>query len=256
MTTINNQWAIPWASCWAEILPSKTKCSQEIIISMAHATTTLPCAFLPKIMLDKPQITEKLTNAWHLLNIHYSDTSSEFQKAERMLNQHSYSQSELQHHIAARLSADENGTLGPDSKNVQGLLTRELCLCVCVCVCVNKREALIVFSGERCFTLYCLSFSFLQISRICPVLLILLLLSLWKPYKELNGILKRGVIITSQFIHNIAQKDTEDSHIPSLFILPFLHQLSWGTSGRRTGVPSRPMGRQARPERAAHHFQF
>lgn len=95
-----------------------------------------------------------------------------------MLNQHSYSQSELQHHIAARLSADENGTLGPDSKNVQGLLTRELCLCVCVCVCVNKREALIVFSGERCFTLYCLSFSFLQISHICPVLLILLLSSL------------------------------------------------------------------------------
>lgn len=71
-------------------------------------------------MLDKPQITEKLTNAWHLLNIHYSDTSSEFQKAERMLNQHSYSQSEPQRHIAARLSADENGTLGPDSKKRSG----------------------------------------------------------------------------------------------------------------------------------------
>lgn len=64
-----------------------------------------------------------------MLNIHYSDTSSEFQKAERMLNQHSYSQREPQHHIAARLSADENGTLGPDLKNVQGLLTRELCVC-------------------------------------------------------------------------------------------------------------------------------
>lgn len=100
---------------------------------MAHATTTLSHVSPPKIMLDKPQITEKLTNAWHLLNIHYSDTSSEFQKAERMLNQHSYSQSEPQHHIAARLSADENGTLGPDSKNVQGLLTRELWVYVCVC---------------------------------------------------------------------------------------------------------------------------
>lgn len=57
-----------------------------------------------------------------------------------MLNQHSYSQSEPQHHIAARLSADENGTLGPDSKNVQGLLTRELC--VCVCVRIRERERL------------------------------------------------------------------------------------------------------------------
>lgn len=124
---------------------------------MAHATTTLSRAFLPKIMLDKPQITEKLTNAWHLLNIHYSDTSSEFQKAERMLNQHSYSQSEPQHHIAARLSADENGTLGPDSKNVQELLTRELCVCVCACVSVKEREAVAVFTREGCFTLYFLS---------------------------------------------------------------------------------------------------
>lgn len=99
---------------------------------MAHAKTNLPRTFPPKIMADKPRNREKLTNAWHLLNIHYSDTSSEFQKAERMLNQHSYSQSELQHHIAARLSADENGTLGPDSKSVQGLLTGELCVNVCV----------------------------------------------------------------------------------------------------------------------------
>ena len=119
-----------------DITIKNSVCSQEITISMAHATTTLPRAFPPKIMPDKPQITEKLTNAWHLLNIHYSDTSSEFQKAERMLNQHSYSQSELQHHIAARLSADENGTLGPDSKNVQGLLTREWCVHMHVCVCV------------------------------------------------------------------------------------------------------------------------
>lgn len=100
---------------------------------MVHAKTTLPRTFPPKIMPDKPRIREKLTNAWHLLNIHYSDTSSEFQKAERMLNQHSYSQSELQHHIAARLSADENGTLGLHSKTVQGVLTRELCRDVCLC---------------------------------------------------------------------------------------------------------------------------
>lgn len=57
-----------------------------------------------------------------------------------MLNQHSYSQSEPQHHIAARLSADENGTLGPDSKNVQGLLTRELYVRVSLCVCVKVKE--------------------------------------------------------------------------------------------------------------------
>lgn len=93
---------------------------------MVHASIILSCAFPPKIMLDKPQITEKLTNAWHLLNIHYSDTSSEFQKAERMLNQHSYSQSEPRRHIAARLGADENGTLGLDLKNIQRLHARDL----------------------------------------------------------------------------------------------------------------------------------
>lgn len=92
---------------------------------MALASTIMSCAIPPKIMLDKPQITEKLTNAWHLLNIYYSDTSAEFQKAERMLNQHSYSQSEPRRHIAARLSTDENGTLGPDLKNIQRLLTRD-----------------------------------------------------------------------------------------------------------------------------------
>lgn len=43
-----------------------------------------------------------------------------------MLNQHSYSQSEPWRHIAARLGADENGTLGPDLKNIQRLLTRDL----------------------------------------------------------------------------------------------------------------------------------
>lgn len=154
-------------------------CSQEITISMAHATTTLPRAFLLKIMLDKPQITEKLTNAWHLLNIHYSDTSSEFQKAERMLNQHSYSQSELQHHIVARLSADENGTLGPDSKNVQGLLTREWCVCV-----ENKRDreqkALAVFRDASHF----IPKHFDKKRGIWPFLLILLLSTLWKPYEK------------------------------------------------------------------------
>lgn len=93
---------------------------------MGPASTIMSCALLPKIMLDKPQITEKLTNAWHLLNIHYSDTYSEFQKAERMLNQHSYSQSEPWCHIAARLGADENDTLGRDVKNIRRLLTGHL----------------------------------------------------------------------------------------------------------------------------------
>lgn len=55
-----------------------------------------------------------------------------FKRAERMLNQHSYSQSEPRRHIAARLSADENGTLGPDLKYIQRLLTRDLHVCVCV----------------------------------------------------------------------------------------------------------------------------
>lgn len=41
-----------------------------------------------------PTITQKLTNAWHLLDIHYSDTSSEFQKPKCILNQNSYSPSE------------------------------------------------------------------------------------------------------------------------------------------------------------------
>lgn len=122
---INKKWAPP-ASPWTWYYHQKTTCSQEISISMVHASVILSCAFPPKIMLDKPPITEKLTNAWHLLNIHYSDTSSEFQKAERMLNQHSYSQSEPRRHIAARLGADENGTLGPDLKNIQRLLARDL----------------------------------------------------------------------------------------------------------------------------------
>lgn len=228
---------------------------------MAHATTTLPRAFLPKIMLDKPQITEKLTNAWHLLNIHYSDTSSEFQKAERMLNQHSYSQSEAQHHIAARLSADENGTLGPDSKNVKGLLTRELYVCVCVYVCESKerqREAAVLFRGEGCFyTLYFKAFSKTEASA-CPSPHIPSNFHDCERHMrcEQNGVLKRGVIITSKFIHNTAQKDTEDSHSPSLFFSPSLHRLSLGTKGGRTGVPSGPGGSQARPQRAAHHFQF
>lgn len=67
-----------------------------------------------------------------------------------MLNQHSYSQSELQHHIAARLSADENGTLGPDSKSVQGLLTRELCVNVRVC----ERERLEGRDASHCLSLF------------------------------------------------------------------------------------------------------
>lgn len=107
---------------------------------MVHATRTLASTSLPEIMLDKPRITEKLTNAWHLLNIHYSDTSSEFQKAERMLNQHSYSLSAPRHHIASRLTADENGTLGPDSKNVQGLLAREQWVCACARVCMCQSD--------------------------------------------------------------------------------------------------------------------
>lgn len=102
---------------------------------MTYASTILSCTIPLKIMLDKPQITEKLTNAWHLLNIHYSDTSSEFQKAERMLNQHSYSQSEPQHHIVAHLSADENGTLGPDLKTFGDSSPG-----ICVYVWVKKRD--------------------------------------------------------------------------------------------------------------------
>lgn len=49
-----------------------------------------------------------------------------------MLNQHSYSQSELQHHIAARLSADENGTLGPDSKKTFSGTPHQGAVSVCV----------------------------------------------------------------------------------------------------------------------------
>lgn len=163
--TINNQWACRWA-----ITIKNSVCSQEINISMAHATTTLSYTFLPKIMPDKPWITQKLTNAWHLLNIHYSDTSSEFQKAERMLNQHSYSQSELQHHIAARLSADENGTLGPDSKKCFGYSSPGSC----VYVCGNKREkSSSCFIGEGRFTLLCLSA--FQTRMICLFFLLTLL---------------------------------------------------------------------------------
>lgn len=36
---------------------------KKITISMAHASTIMSCAIHPEIMLDKPQITEKLTNA-------------------------------------------------------------------------------------------------------------------------------------------------------------------------------------------------
>lgn len=45
-----------------------------ITISMAHATRAKH-SFSGLIMVDKLQITEKLTNAWHVLNIHYSDTA-------------------------------------------------------------------------------------------------------------------------------------------------------------------------------------
>lgn len=45
---------------------------------------------------------------------------------------------------------------------------------------------------------------------------------------ELNGFLKRGVIIISKFIHNIAQKDTEDSQILSLFSRPPYTDPLWG----------------------------
>lgn len=145
-------------------------------------------------MLDKPPITEKLTNAWHLLNIHYSDNSSEFQRAERMLNQHSYSQSEPPHHIAARLSADENGTLGPDSKKT----FRDSSLGISVsgvCVCVCKWVVMLVFTPQPWLALN-FSRNFPKIEASAPCFLRLsfvLFLSphlptpaprLWQPYEE------------------------------------------------------------------------
>lgn len=62
-------------------------------------------------MVDKLQITKKLTNAWHLLNIHYSDTAFRISKPGRMFHQHSYSLVSYRHHIVPRLSTDGNGTL-------------------------------------------------------------------------------------------------------------------------------------------------
>lgn len=215
-----------------------------------------PAPFLRKIMLDKPQIREKLTNAWHLLNIHYSDTSLEFQKAERMLNQHSYSQSEPRHHIAARLDADENGTLGPDFEERSGALTRELCKRV------SKRErkredkgvTVVVLRGEGCS----LFERFFRKRGICPPSGTASNFEAHVSHMRcgLNGILKRGVIITPKFIHIIAQTDTEDSHTPSLFFSPCLHRLSGDKGWKHWPPPLRPWGSQARPQRASHHFQF
>lgn len=81
--------------------------SHLITISMTHATREKHW-FIWLIMVDKLQITEKLTNAWHLLNIHYSDTAFRISKPGSMLNQHSYSPVSCRHHIAPRLHTDEN----------------------------------------------------------------------------------------------------------------------------------------------------
>lgn len=85
----------------------------------------------PQITLDKPQITEKLTNAWHLLNIHYSDTFSEFQKAERMFNQHSYSPSEPPAPYCSPPHCWWKRHIRAWFENIQGLRAGGL-LCVCV----------------------------------------------------------------------------------------------------------------------------
>lgn len=161
---------------------------------MAHASTIMSCAIHPEIMLDKPQITEKLTNAWHLLNIHYSDTSSEFQKAERMLNQHSYSQSEPRRHIAARLGADENGTLGPDLKNIQRLLTRDL-----LCVRGGKRERLGLCLQEQWRRFGPLFQAFSKTGGICPFYTPSHLHESLR-MRELNGALKRESLHPNSFI--------------------------------------------------------
>lgn len=159
---------------------------------MAHASTIMSCAIHPKIMLDKPQITEKLTNAWHLLNIHYSDTSSEFQKAERMLNQHSYSQSEPRRHIAARLGADENGTLGPDLKTFTDSSPG-------IGVCSGgKREAGAVFTGTRQFRPL-----FKPFQKQGHLPLLHTLSPLWKSKDEGAEWRFKERIITPKFIHNM-----------------------------------------------------
>lgn len=70
-------------------LPSQTLRSQP---SHQHINGTP--RLLRRSRRINPTRTQKLTNAWHLLDIHYSDTSSEFQKPECILNQNSYSPSE------------------------------------------------------------------------------------------------------------------------------------------------------------------
>lgn len=198
---------------------------------MVHASVILSCAFPPKIMLDKPQITEKLTNAWHLLNIHYSDTSSEFQKAERMLNQHSYSQSEPRRHIAARLGADENGTLGPDLKNIQRLHARDLRVWGVGgggWGCVYRKE------------------TFFKNGGICPF---------YTPSYLCESHLNGESLHPNSFI---TQK-TEGHRGLSLSLplsCPPLRDFLWGQRVAELRSPSRPKGSQADPQRAANHFQF
>lgn len=179
---------------------------------MVHASVILSCAFPPKIMLDKPQITEKLTNAWHLLNIHYSDTSSEFQKAERMLNQHSYSQSEPRRHIAARLGADENGTLGPDLKNIQRLHARDLR----VWGVGGWRLGLCLQEGD-------------VFQKRGHLPLLHTLLPLRKSFK--------WRIIAPKFIHNTENRRTQRTLTFPPSFLPSFKRLSLGTKGGRTEVP-------------------
>lgn len=215
-------------------------------------------------MLDKPPITEKLTNAWHLLNIHYSDNSSEFQRAERMLNQHSYSQSEPPHHIAARLSADENGTLGPDSRKKKkkkekrsGAPHQGSASAMCVCACVKGRQCLCLWGRHG----WHLTFQAISPKNrgICPLLFegcccfvsfphppTTTALRPWQPYEEwAEWHLEEWEIITTKFIHNIAQgghRRLARSLLP--FFLALLEQtFFWGgQKGVRAGVPSTPKG--------------
>lgn len=70
---------------------------------------------------------------------------------------------------------------------------------------------------------------------------------------ELNGILKRGVIITSKFIHNIAQKEPEDSHIPSLFLALLTQTLS-GDKGWKDWGPLWTRGKPGKASESSPSF--
>lgn len=123
-------------------------------------------------MVDKLQITEKLTNAWHLLNIHYSDTAFRISKPGSMLNQHSYSPVSYRHHIAPRLHTDENCILAISKMfwdSTQGPFSLLFLLCSFL-LNTSKTKASASFSLQGCMQ------------------------------NELNSF-KAGVTLTSKFIH-------------------------------------------------------